>query len=247
MLRRKINLLLCGKPYCNIIFNNYFRSFLCTDKEEIITISKKVRLRLTETTLCDEEDKKEQFLVKLEQRLLSPEVSNFPCRIIGPHLRCRSKHGQTVVSVTFEVQMDQNVISTSKFCNNTCLKCQMEERLRKMIAVIRTLLASSKLNVSVDDQTISVKRTALRIANPRDGVFCLKDKPGIKKKSKRCLPGTYFDIISQRCENCSRGSYQPNRSETFCFRCPRNKTTLYSGAKNISQCTGNSLNLSSRT
>ncbi|XP_015767454.1 PREDICTED: signal peptide, CUB and EGF-like domain-containing protein 3 [Acropora digitifera] len=44
-------------------------------------------------------------------------------------------------------------------------------------------------------------------------------------------------MISQRCENCSRGSYQPNRSETFCLRCPRNKTTLYSGAKDISQCT----------
>lgn len=209
----------------------------CLNKEETITISKKVRLRLSEATLCDQEDKEKQFLAKLQQRLLSREVCNFPCSIIRPNLRCRLKNGQTVVSVTFEVEMDQNVISTSKFCNNTCLKCQMEDRLRRMIAAIRTLTANSKLNVSVDDQTISVKRTSLRITKTRDGVFCLKDKAGTKKKSKRCLPGTYFDMISQRCENCSRGSYQPNRSETFCRRCPRNKTTLYSGAKDISQCT----------
>ncbi|KAJ7373710.1 positive regulation of smoothened signaling pathway [Desmophyllum pertusum] len=36
--------------------------------------------------------------------------------------------------------------------------------------------------------------------------------------------------------NCSRGSYQPNRSENFCFRCPDNKTTLDTGASDISEC-----------
>ena len=57
----------------------------------------------------------------------------------------------------------------------------------------------------------------------------------------RCQPGTYFDIFLRHCVNCSRGTYQPNKSENFCFRCPGNKTTLCSGASDILQCRGNYL------
>ncbi|XP_048585015.1 signal peptide, CUB and EGF-like domain-containing protein 2 [Nematostella vectensis] len=51
-----------------------------------------------------------------------------------------------------------------------------------------------------------------------------------------CHPGMYFDIFLRRCVNCTRGSFQSQRSETFCFRCPGNKTTLYSGTRDLSQC-----------
>lgn len=203
----------------------------CLSVEEIITISKKVRVKLNKVTFCENKEKESRFLAKLQQKLLSRDVCNFPCRIIRPQLKCRVKNGHQVVSVTFEVQMDQNVISTSKFCNNTCLKCQMEDRLQKMIFAIRTLTDNSKLNVSVDDQTVSFTRRSLRIT--KDSNHCHKNKTRVRV---RCQPGTYFDIFSRQCVNCSRGSYQPNKSENFCFRCPGNKTTLYSGARDISQC-----------
>lgn len=56
--------------------------------------------------------------------------------------------------------------------------------------------------------------------------------------SAGCMPGMYFDIFLQRCVNCSRGTYQPNRSETFCFRCPSNMTTMHSGSREKYQCQG---------
>lgn len=54
----------------------------------------------------------------------------------------------------------------------------------------------------------------------------------------RCRRGEYFDVFLNQCMNCSRGTYQPNKSENFCFRCPGNTTTLFRGATDISQCIG---------
>lgn len=208
----------------------------CLPTEGVVTISKKVRVRLSQASPCNYKNIKDQFLTKLQKRLISQEVCNFPCKIFKPQLRCRIKNGEQVVSVNFEIQLDQNVISTSKHCNDTCVKCQMEDRLQRMINAIRSLMENSKLNVSVYDRTITVKKQSLRVTKESD--YCSKEKAKRKTKrlAPRCQPGTYFDVFRRQCVNCSRGSYQPNKSENFCFRCPGNKTTLYSGATDISQC-----------
>ena len=149
--------------------------------EDVVTISKKVRVRLSQASPCNYKDMKDQFLTKLQKRLLSQEVCNFPCKIFKPQLRCRIKNGEQVVAVNFEIQLDQNVISTSKYCNDTCVKCQMEERLQRMIIAIRSLMENSKLNVSVYDRTITVTKKSLRVTKESD--YCSKEKA--KRKTKR--------------------------------------------------------------
>ncbi|XP_078346406.1 uncharacterized protein LOC144631738 [Oculina patagonica] len=203
----------------------------CVAKEEV---SKRVRVRLTPVSLCKSKDIEDLFLTKLQKKLLSQEVCNFPCKIFKPSLRCKHlKRG--VVSVNFDIQMNQNVISTSKFCNNTCARCQMEERLQKLISELRMLADNSKLNVSLYDQTFTITKKTLRVTKEND--HCSKERTRRKiKRQARCHPGTYFDVFLRKCMNCSRGSYQPNRSENFCFRCPDTKTTVNTGASDISQC-----------
>ena len=157
--------------------------YLLPAKEEVITISKKVRVRLTQISPCKYKDIKDQILTKLQKKILSQaEVCNFPCKISKLQLRCPLRKGERVVSVSFEIQMDQNVISTSKHCNNTCMKCQMEERLQRMISAIRTLTDNNKLNVSVYDQTFTVTRKSLRVIT-RESDNCFKEK--VKRKAKR--------------------------------------------------------------
>lgn len=151
-------------------------------KEEV---SKRVRVRLTQVSPCKSKDIKEQFLTKLQKKLLSQEVCNFPCKIFKPYLRCRymkRDDNKLVVSVNFDIQMNQNVISTSKFCNNTCARCQMEERLQKLISELRMLTDNSKLNVSLYDQTFTVTRRSLRVTK-ESGDHCFKERP--KRKTKR--------------------------------------------------------------
>lgn len=170
-------------------------TFLCfTAKEEVITISKKVRIRLTQFSPCTYKDIKDQILTKLQKKLLSQEVCNFPCKIFKLQLRCPVRRGERVVSISFEIQMDQNVISTSKFCNDTCMKCQMEERLQKMISGIRTLTDNNKLNVSVYGQTFTVTKKSLRVIT-KESDNCYKEK--VKRKAKR-LGEKYHDI--KHCE-----------------------------------------------
>lgn len=208
----------------------------CLLQEEVITISKRVRVRLEQVSLCKLKGVKDQILAKLQKKFLSQEVCNFPCKIFNLQLRCRLKRGERV-SVSFDIKLNQNVIATSKFCNDTCMKCQMEERLQKMINALRTLADNSKLNVSVSDQTFTVTKKSLRIVRESD--HCHKTertRRKVKRPVYRCHRGEYFDVFLRRCVNCSRGTYQPNKSENFCFRCPGNKTTLFRGATDISQC-----------
>ena len=56
--------------------------------------------------------------------------------------------------------------------------------------------------------------------------------------SGSCKSGSYYDVISHKCLKCPRGTYQHHTSETFCYRCPRNTTTLERGAKDKSRCIG---------
>lgn len=208
----------------------------CMAKGEV---SKRIRLRLTQVSPCKSQAITDQILSKLQKILLSQEVCNLPCKIFKPYLRCRHlKRGDKLVaSVNFDIQMNQNVISTSKFCNNSCARCQMEERLKKLIADLRTLTDNHKLNVTLSGQTFTVTKRTLRVTKESEKCFIDKDRPKRKiKRHDRCQPGRYFDVYLRKCMNCSRGSYQPNRSENFCFRCPDNKTTLDTGATDISEC-----------
>ena len=127
----------------------------------------------------------DQILSKLQTILLNQEVYNFPCKIFKPYLRCRHlKRGDKLVaSVNFDIQMNQNVISTSKFCNNTCARCQIEERLQKLISGLRTLTDNNKLNVTLYGQTFTVTKRTLRVTKESDQ--CFEDKDRSKRKIKR--------------------------------------------------------------
>lgn len=158
----------------------YYSSFAAKGE-----VSKRIRVRLTQVSPCRSKDIRDQILTKLQKILLSQEVCNIPCKIYKPYLRCRHlKRGDKLMaSVNFDIQMNQNVISTSKFCNNTCARCQMEDRLKKLISGLRMLTVNNKLNVSLNDQTFTVTKGTLRVIKESDQCFADKDRS--KRKIKR--------------------------------------------------------------
>ena len=164
----------------NLSSNSYYLCFPAKGE-----VSKRIRLRLTQVSPCKSQDITDQILSKLQKILLSQDVCNLPCKIFKPYLRCRHiKRGDKLVaSVNFDIQMNQNVISTSKFCNNSCARCQMEERLKKLIADLRILTDNHKLNVTLSGQTFTVTRRTLRVT--KESEQCFIDKDRLKRKIQK--------------------------------------------------------------
>lgn len=51
-----------------------------------------------------------------------------------------------------------------------------------------------------------------------------------------CAPGTYYDVITETCSMCPRGSYQPLSGQDHCNLCPVGMTTKAHGAQDLSHC-----------
>ena len=155
-----------------------FYMFFFIGDEQVSIISKKVRVRLEQNLPCKRKELKGEILAKLEKKFLSQEVCNIPCKILNLQLRCKQQKGQTgkveKVSVSFDIELNESAIATSKFCNNSCVKCQMEERLKKMIYDLRIHADNNKLNVSVDDQIFTVLRKSVRVQKETN--HCSKEK-----------------------------------------------------------------------
>ncbi|XP_031548735.1 signal peptide, CUB and EGF-like domain-containing protein 2 [Actinia tenebrosa] len=210
----------------------------CTGKrKDSGLISKRVKVRFNVGECNIRSQEKELFIKELKRKLLRQEICVYPCKIHGSVLKCRSrlkKGGTSMVHANFELKLDQTRISTSKYCNYSCLRCQVEKRLQKFIADLRSLANHKNFSVSLRGQVYTMNGKSLRVPRVRNA--CTQ---GMRRKIKRlagCMPGMYYDIFLLRCVNCSRGTYQPNASETFCYRCPGNMTTLYSGSKAAHQC-----------
>ncbi len=54
----------------------------------------------------------------------------------------------------------------------------------------------------------------------------------------KCPAGTYFNIVSERCESCEIGTYQPREGELTCVVCPRNTSTASDNTKSVNECKG---------
>ena len=204
--------------------------FVATDV--VGAISKRIRVRLTQDLLCKIKQLKDQFLQELQKKLTSQEVCNFPCTIDKPFLRCRrmKKGEKKIVSANFEIQLDQRAIYASKFCNTSCTRCQMEERLQKFITVLRTMTDNESLNVTLNGQVIAFKEKSLRVTKESDRC---KEKRTRKVKrlgesasltfllTWKCI---YLPFFSQELTRCDRrGSIIPKRNNKL------------SHAKNIQQ------------
>ena len=60
-----------------------------------------------------------------------------------------------------------------------------------------------------------------------------------------CPAGTFFNVISENCEDCQRGTYQPDEGQLTCLVCPNNTSTSRNSSKSIQQCQGMCLCVSS--
>ena len=53
-----------------------------------------------------------------------------------------------------------------------------------------------------------------------------------------CPVGTFFNVVSEVCESCTQGSYQPDEGQLSCLVCPQNTSTKVVNAKRSDDCQG---------
>ena len=61
----------------------------------------------------------------------------------------------------------------------------------------------------------------------------------ITHNSGGCAPGTYLDVNSEQCKDCSQGSYQNEEFKISCIACPPGMSTEKEGSTSLSDCIGN--------
>jgi len=56
--------------------------------------------------------------------------------------------------------------------------------------------------------------------------------------SVKCPGGTFYNVVSEGCEGCFKGTYQPEDGQLTCLVCPNNTSTANQNSKSIQQCRG---------
>lgn len=125
-------------------------------------MSRKIRLKL-QVRHCKTTNKEEaSFLRDLRRRLVSKDVCSAPCRIQAMSLRCRSRKKTNVLHANFEVEMDQNLIFSSTRCNSSCIRCETENKLQRIITNLRRLANSDRLVLPFNGEKYSLDRRDIK-------------------------------------------------------------------------------------
>lgn len=53
-----------------------------------------------------------------------------------------------------------------------------------------------------------------------------------------CPVGTFFNVVSDTCESCGQGTYQPKQGTVTCLVCPGNTSTHLNNSKSAKECKG---------
>ena len=58
------------------------------------------------------------------------------------------------------------------------------------------------------------------------------------KRCVYCPVGTFFNVVTEVCESCTQGSYQPDEGQLSCLVCPQHTSTKVVNAKRSDDCQG---------
>lgn len=126
------------------------------------SVSRKIRLKL-HVSHCKTSNKVEaSFLRDLQRRLNSKDVCSAPCKIQAMSLRCRSRKKTNVLHANVEVELDENLIFSSTRCNSSCVRCETENKLQRIISNLRRLANSDKLVLPFNGQKYSLDRKDIK-------------------------------------------------------------------------------------
>ena len=116
----------------------------------------------------------------------------------------------------------------------------MKELLFSEMNQVRNSLAKSALKGEFDVQfggrSLNVRGVQFTSDNPQ--FFCNSGSVPQAEKCVLCPVGTYFNVVSETCESCTQGSYQPNEGQLSCLVCPGNTSTKVVNAKRPEECQG---------
>ena len=54
----------------------------------------------------------------------------------------------------------------------------------------------------------------------------------------KCPIGTFFNVMSESCDDCVVGTYQPQEGSQTCLWCPAKTSTAKNNSKFVEECKG---------
>lgn len=121
------------------------------------SITRKIRLRI-QVKQCKTNAKIASNFRRDLRSLISKDVCSAPCEIQAVTLRCRIRKKVNILQTNFEIKMDPNIIFSRGQCNSSCVKCETERKLQKIISNLKRLVNSDKFVLPFDGQKYLLER-----------------------------------------------------------------------------------------
>ncbi|XP_064626004.1 sushi, von Willebrand factor type A, EGF and pentraxin domain-containing protein 1-like [Lineus longissimus] len=109
------------------------------------------------------------------------------------------------------------------------------EAMERVRGALKERARLKKLDQKIGDETV-MKLQQINFF-PKEPIFLCP--PGNVVKNNACLRcpiGTIFNVISETCKSCDKGSYQPLEGQLSCLVCPDNRTTSGNNSKSVGEC-----------
>ncbi|KAK3090083.1 hypothetical protein FSP39_009008 [Pinctada imbricata] len=110
----------------------------------------------------------------------------------------------------------------------------LTENFEKILKTINTEAKRGVLDIQVGGATVQFSNMSFDTKTPS-----FNCKPGsilLNTSCVQCPRGSFFNVISEECEGCSLGSYQPIVGAVSCLVCPNNTSTNFNNSKSQLEC-----------
>ena len=193
------------------VYQDYSKlhSNIIADENVIDSISRKFRLRI-QVKQCRTNAKIVSSFKRDLRVLISKDICSAPCEIHAVTLKCRSRKKMNILHTSLEIRMNPNVIFSRAWCNSSCIRCEAESKLQRIISNLKRLVNSDKFVLSFDGQKYVLDRKNLKGMKPKSRC---KRAPRRSGKNVR-----YFKNISlPKCSVNFHLFFKRNKNSDFIF------------------------------
>ena len=140
-------------------------------------ITRRIRLKI-QVKQCKTNAKIASNFRRDLRQLISKDVCSAPCEIHAVSLKCRTRKKVNILQTSFEIKMDPSLIFSRGQCNSSCVKCETESKLQKIISNLKRLVNSDKFVLPFDGQKYVLERKDIKGMKPRGRCKKVSNKNG---------------------------------------------------------------------
>ncbi|XP_021351273.1 sushi, von Willebrand factor type A, EGF and pentraxin domain-containing protein 1-like [Mizuhopecten yessoensis] len=147
----------------------------------------------------------------------------------------RSSPGITTSSIiTFDFDIKGVVSKTGNVTADISRQKVLTDKLSNVMTKLEGKATHGELDLEMSGKRMQFANMTYDAKGPRPNC-----KPGSVAVNDLCVPcpiGTFFNIVSEECDSCQTGSFQPKEGQVTCVVCPHNTSTHGNNSKSEREC-----------